>query len=282
MSLEVKKQAEIKEVKRFTGCIPFQVVAINPNKATLESLGVNLKEEPTYKGDKNGVETLRVDFWLKNNKLSYTDNDGSTVNNETLITKASLWLENQVQKSKTGKVKIINDFGRDTWADSVDALKANENMSWYSHDGIREAYVGETKLLETLFIWLGYGYGNREKDIPADKIKLSMPVSKMITTGNISELQGVIKNCLDNGNGIKYLTGVQEKDGKFYQTLYTDFPMRPATKNYDKLNEALSGEYGGFKANYQNSFDVRLFTTKPTIVSEENTFAKKTITASPF
>ena len=82
MSLEVKKQAEVKEVKRFTGVIPFQVIAINPSKAQLEALEVNVKEEPTYKGNKEGVDTLRVDFWLRNSKMCYTDLDGTVVNYE--------------------------------------------------------------------------------------------------------------------------------------------------------------------------------------------------------
>lgn len=282
MSLEVKKQAEVKETKRFTGCIPFQVVAINPSKAELESLGVTLKDEPTYKGEKDGYETLRIDFWLRNTKLSYVNPEGQLVNNETLITKGSLWLENIIQKSKTGKVKIVNDYARDTWADSVDALKANPNMSWYPTEGIREAYAGEAKLLETLYLWLGYTGGNKDKDIPADKIKLSKSISEIIKSGDVSELKGLIKSCLDNGNGLKYLAGVQEKDGKFYQTLCMDYPMRPSVRNYDKLNEYLSGEYNPFKADYQNSFDVKLYTGKPTIISQENTFVAKPTTASPF
>jgi len=184
------------------------------------------------------------------------------------VTKASLWVENSIQRAKTGKVKLVNDYVQDTWADNADALKENTNMSWFQHEGLREAYVGEVELLKTLFKWLGFSSGNREKGIPSDKLKLSKNISQIITTGDVSELKNAIKGCMDNGNGIKYLLGVQDKDGKLYQTVYTHFPMTPSLKNYDKLSEAVSGEYNQFKADYQGSFELQLYKVKPGVTAD--------------
>ncbi len=267
--LVAKKQAQEQEVIRVTGCLPAQVVAVNPTKAELEALGINIKEEPTYKGDKEGVATLRVDFWLSNSKLEYLDGDKMVQVTKPFITKASYWIENKIERSQAGNVQIINDYVQDARSASVEALKDNPNMTkWFQLDGVREAYTGEVQLLKTIFKWLGFSNGNKEKGIPADKLKLSKNISQIITSGDVSELKGLIKSCQENGNGIKFLLGVEEKAGKMYQTVYTSFPMTPATKNYDKLNEALNGEYNKFKGDYQNSFELKLYKVKPNMQAD--------------
>lgn len=276
----VKKQPEGKEVKRFTGVCPFVVAAINPTKAELEALGINSKEEPTYKGDKDGVATLRVDFWLHNPMATYKDPETGEMVKENFLTKHSLWLENTLVKSKAENIQVINDYNQSTYSTSIEALKANEKMQWFQHDGMREAYTGEVAFYDIIWKWMGLGKGNVEKDIKSDKLRLSKSISDIIKTGDVSEIKSLVKVCMENGNGLKLLVGVTEKDGKFYQTTYGKHIMTRNTKNYDKLNEELSSEYGAFKANYQNSLEFKLFTNTVTTAPTEFVAAKPV--ASPF
>ena len=110
------KSNEVKEGgsrKFFTGVENFNVVAVNPTKAQLEELyGREISYEPEYTGtqtvsDSDGereVPQVRLDFYLNN---SDADNP--------ITTKASFYVMNTHHKSQTGKIKVINDFGKTTW-----------------------------------------------------------------------------------------------------------------------------------------------------------------------
>ena len=275
----VKKQPEGKEVKRYTGVCPFVVAAINPTKAELEALGINSKEEPTYKGDKDGVATLRVDFWLSNPMVTYKDPETGEMVKDSFLTKHSLWLENtKVKKSEAGNLQFINDYNQSTWSPSLETLMSNEKLEWFQKEGIREAFTGEVALYDIIWKWMGLGQKN--EDGKHTKLQLSKSISDIIKSGSVSEIKDLVKVCIDRGNGLKFLCGVTEKDGKFYQTTYGKYIMTRGTKNYDKLNEELSKQYGAFKANYQNSLEFKLFTNTVTTAPTEFTVTKPV--ASPF
>lgn len=246
--MEVKKQAEAVEVKRYTGVVGLQVVAINPSLEELKALGGYAAQEPVYLGEKDGTTTCRIDIWVKNEEAK-------------LLSKFSLFLENKDAVAKSGKIKIVNDTMQNTWADSIDALKANTNMSWFKTETARHAKQGEVELLEFFHKWLGLSYGNREKEIPADNCRLNMAD---IFKGNFKEMQKFVKPCLEGGNGVKLLSCVREveKDGKtnYYQDFYLKYIMLPSNRMpYAKLAETLAGEYGECKGNYQNSFEFKEF-----------------------
>ena len=80
--MQARKQEEIKEVLRFTGMCPFQIVALNPSLEELKAIGVNyLINEPTYITDKDGIMGIRLDFWIKNSVgKDYVALDGSIQN----------------------------------------------------------------------------------------------------------------------------------------------------------------------------------------------------------
>jgi hypothetical protein len=266
----VKKQPESQEKNKYTGVCGFQVVGINPTKAEIEAFGGKSKEEPVYKGDKDGVATLRVDIWVKNSLVEYKDADGNVVKAEPIVEKHSIWLEDKIRVTSTDGRQLVNDYNQSTFSKDIATLKANEKMSWFQHEGLREAYVGEAELLNFVFIWMGFGSGDSEKGIPADKLKFPKTISEIIKTENLSEIKDLVKKCKDMGNGIKLLMYVNEKG---YQALYGKFPMRKNTKNFTALNKELSGEYGAVKGTYQNSFDFKLFTGVPTVVPTKDTVA---------
>lgn len=238
--MEVKKQAEsVKEKELFTGIQSFIVPAINPTLDELVALGGYSKEEPVYVGEKDGVDTVRIDVYLQNTEVG-------------ILTKRSFFLENKDETSSKGNVRIVNDVMQSTWSKDISTLQANENMTWFKTDTARLAKQGEIELLEFVHKWLGLSYGNSEKGVDADVCKLNLA---KLFKGDFSELKSFIKPCLSGGNGIKYLCGVTNKDGKYYQTVYGKYPMLPSVRNYNKLTTELNSEYGEFKADYQNSFD---------------------------
>ena len=120
----------------YTGQSPVKVLAINPNLKQLEAIigDVASKFDTTYAIKKSALidkDVRPVVIWVtdKENKVS-----------PTIL---GIDLCKDTQTSSTGKVKVINDKGQDTWAESVDTVMNNPKMSWFSHDGIREAKIGE-------------------------------------------------------------------------------------------------------------------------------------------
>lgn len=264
--MKAKQQEEVKEVLRFTGMCPFQVVAVNPSLEELKSLGVTyLQQEPVYHSEKG----LRLDFWLQNTVgMTYADKDGVAQNSGPLLIKTSIFLENNDRTSSTGKFKIVNNYGTDTWAESVQAVLDNPNMSWYSNNGIRVAKVGEVELLTFFHKLLGLSSGNSTKGIEADEVKFTTNWADIVA-GNIKELKGYIQDSLKVGNGLTFLLGVKAtEDGKTYQVVYMDYFQSSKNKSTKYMEKALS-ERTPSNFDYQNSLEFRLYLGSSTPVTPD-------------
>ena len=191
------KSNEVKEGgsrKFFTGVENFNVVAVNPTKAQLEELyGREISYEPEYIGtqtvsDSDGereVPQVRLDFYLNNN-------DGDN----PITTKASFYVINTHHKSQTGKIKVINDFGKTTWLveDDVKSKTVPSNMQWYNISGLKVAKRGEEEVVDFIANLL---------NLPWDLTKLSDPAQAFakfdkeqwaaIFGGDFSYVQGIIE-----------------------------------------------------------------------------------------
>lgn len=187
----------------YTGVSSVKVIGINPTLAQLQEFGFKFEKEPEYTSidDKDGdVRTVRIDVIIANDKFK---------------TKFAIFLKDKERINKNGdKYEIINDYGQNTWASSVQ--EATEKIGrggnkWFSPEGARIAKVGEVQLVTFLRDWANTGVNEIGKIDNFDAL----------FKGNYSELQSYVKTL--SNNTIYTLATV--KDGK-YQGVYTGLFVR--------------------------------------------------------
>jgi hypothetical protein len=256
--MQAKKQEEISDIKRFTGMCPFQIIAVNPTLEDLKSLGVTyIKEEPKYVTEKDGVVGLRLDFWIKNSVgETYQDTDGTMKNSGPIIDKIAYFIDNNDAKAKTGKFRAVNDLLQNSYTESLQALIDNPNMSWVSKGhNLRLAKNGEIEVLTLFQKLLNLSTGYKEKQ--GDEVKFTTPWSKIVS-GDLKELRGYIKTAYEYGNGLTFLRGVNNKEGKLYNATYTKYFQSSKNKKTTYMEKALVDQ--DFTADYQNSLKFQLYT----------------------
>tara|TARA_R110000796_G_scaffold181330_1_gene297915 strand:+ start:48199 stop:49119 length:921 start_codon:yes stop_codon:yes gene_type:complete len=275
------KQVEVGEGSAralYSGAENFKVVAVNPTKVELEALyGREINFDPEYIGttkvsDSDGereVPQIRLDFYLANEE-------------NTVTTKLQFYVADTHHKSQTGKYKVINSFGRDTWLDQ-DAIKSKQvpdNMSWYSADGVKVAKRGEVELISFLVNLLNLPFNlDKVDDVSEAYAKIDKAEWTKIFTGDTTLLRTVVGST---ANKIGVLLGVKTKgDGKLIQTTYNRHTLRQyviAGTRADKfkyilkdLDEAVAaGAFGNVNFGPRD-LSLREFEITPTEVSTENT-----------
>jgi hypothetical protein len=254
--MEIKKQEKIEEIKRFTGIIPYRIVALNPTLEELHKLGYTyLTQEPVYTTDDGG---LRLDFMLENaSGMDYLEN-GALVNSGKLVNKHSIFLKPGNQGSSTGKVMIVNDLLQHSWSTDLETLMSNERMEWFSKNhNIRVAKEGEVDLLVLFRTLCGLSLGSKEKS--ADEVKFKTTWAEILN-GNLTELRGYITQAFKSGNGVTFLQGVKTTpEGKMYSTLYTKH-IQTATNKQTKMFEKALADYTPNNFDYQDSLKFQLYT----------------------
>ena len=275
------KQVEVGEGiqrKLFTGAENFKVVGINPTKAELETLyGREINFDPEYIGttkvtDSDGereVPQIRLDFYLANEE-------------NTVTTKLQFYIADTHHKSQTGKYKVINSFGRDTWLDQ-DAIKTKQipdNMSWYKVDGVKVAKRGEVELISFLVNLLNLPWDLSKVDDPSEAYA---QISKEEQVKNFAGDTTLLRNVVDSTNNkIGVLLGVKTKgDGKLVQTTFNRHTLRQyvvaGSKNekykyiLKDLDEAVAaGAFGNVNFGPRD-LAIREHEITPTAISTENT-----------
>jgi hypothetical protein len=200
---------ELKPRTLYTGLEDCKIIAINPTIADARKLGIKLKDDYSYFTEKevDGVKstTFRVEIYLMSSNLEYP-------------VKLTLFFEDKDQVASTGKFRFINDFGQNTYSESAEActsMVSKSGHNWFKADGIRVAKVGECELIEFIKAWLSIGLDA--------KAKLDN-VSKMIKSGDVTELTGLRKKYADRK--VQVLLTVRENDGIWYQGVYGRFFSR--------------------------------------------------------
>lgn len=240
--------------KRYIGVAPVRVLAVNPNKQQLEEIYGNPQDnEPTYLGrdEKSGVETARIDFILK------------TVEEKCGVdatARVSFFLQNQkLVGSKTGKIKVIDRYGRTAWA-TQDEI-ANHTVPVYSNGpadidkDYRPAFVGEEQLITFLKAWLGVSNpftfdknGNRKPAANMADCEAYLDHIPDYFKGNYSELKELL--TLVPNNVVRVLFGIRNAGDNQYQTVYNEyFQKAGASKN------------SGFEKNVNDRKDVGAYPT---------------------
>ena len=138
------------QTSNFTPKIGFfcaEVLGVNLSNQELKELGFYVKEgeedkEKEYTGEKEGVQTVRLEFALKD------------VNDETFKVKRAFFLENEVRKNKDGNLTMwINSQGRCSWSineDSYVGINSQYDVYFTGTDNSlepRKALKGEEELM---------------------------------------------------------------------------------------------------------------------------------------
>lgn len=243
------------DFQRFTGVASVKIKGINPTKAELEEFFgreiENFSEYVKRPENDNEVTQVRIDFLVETTPEKYTDRAGNPIN---LKTKLSFFLNDEVRKSKDGKVQIIDKYGRTAWAteEEVEAhripMYSNGKPANIDAD-YRKAYYGEEDLTKFIIAYLGipncqtYNRDTKEwKMLPADKLEdceARLVHVEDYFKGDISEIKEYIG--YQPNNEVKVLFGVKTGDGgRQYQVFYNRmFLKNSVTKknsdNYMKL-----------------------------------------------
>lgn len=237
-----KKATEktIKDFKFYTGVIPYKVVAVNPNLAELNELGINyLKEEPNYvhKAEYDGVEVINtnVEFWVKSiPNEEHPDMD--------ILVPVRFRINHKEWVGQSGKKQFINKYGRTTWGMDIPALDSN---AYYLNEGSRPAHRGEEDLHKFLFAWLNMVYDTVKKEYDECLVDVNQVVA-----GTVTELKAIVKSSPEYI--VKCLTGVNvvEKDGKirYYQQIYNQMFLKHNQTSTNRLEEFVTrDQYTEFK-----------------------------------
>lgn len=247
--LENHKEAQLSERKLYTGICPVDVIAINPSAEDLKKI-YNKQEvnEPQYLStNEEGKAKCRLDFFLKNEDID-------------LLTKFSIYLEDKEDVSSSGKKRFINLKTQSMYANSLEEIATNPNLTWFDIKTARVAKVGEVQLYEMLV-----KLTNASLD---DDSKLELSNLDAIIKGNVFELREINEKI---GKGLKVLLGVKDNQ---YQDVYNRFFMKKGQNRIDAMQRNATGEYGSFKSDFQNSMELKEYVVKP--MPEDDTVVDNT------
>lgn len=265
------KEKVVASINRYMGLANLSIIAINPTAEEMQKLlGMEeLPKEPQYKDielkDDSSTDGKRlankVRLVLRGKNQVKID---TTFQEETITAMHDIFVSQRPVVSSTGKPKILNGLGVDTWQD-LDTLRANERMKWFTkNEPLYQAREGEVELLKIFREYLNL----------SSKDECRFEDFNKIANGDVSELKKYISKW--SGNAATFLLGVKEVEDKEYQTVYTKCFGRPSVKSTpDKFVKALSEEYGEFKAVYPMDLKLTIYTKTMDAPDSANTEVAK-------
>ncbi len=240
---KANQSTEAVEIKRYIGVAPVKVLAVNPDKATLEKyFNTTLENEPVYTGEKDGVKFARIDF------LVQTDAEKCGVD---MITRLSFFLrdEKRYNRDKT-KIQVIDEYGRTAWA-SAEEFK-EKRIPIYSNgsaanitNNYRAIYNGEENL--TNFVRTYLNIPNAMKYVNNTWILIENPSDAECRfdsiadwfNGKFTDIKDI--NTLMPDNKVKVLFGVRTaENGNQYQDYFNRFFMSNGSSSFDKMKKELT------------------------------------------
>lgn len=235
-------------VKRvnYNGIFQLQLVAVNPDLSTMNSMGFPFKKEPVY--IENGTGVVYVDLYFKL--------DDPIVKEDTYI-QYRLRLENNERPvgRTSGKAEYINNRGKTTWF-LPDSVPTDED--W------RRTRIGEGNLYNFLFAFFAMTPMNEEHSIEfKDK--------DAIFTGNVTEIRELVTKYPDNR--VKDMVGVKNGymrlSGNFANEFYTPQDGDWFIKSVLGLDKDGNETPYGFKAEF-NTFEPSVYVPKIHITANLN------------
>ncbi|HSX49073.1 MAG TPA: hypothetical protein VLE44_02335, partial [Candidatus Saccharimonadales bacterium] len=238
--MEGKKRAPIAERKLYVGNAPAKVEAICPDNDGLRDLGYNIddkKDEPNYVGDKEGVTTVRLDFYMRVVENDYLYKRTFFLEDRDVVTKVKDSMTDEEIDAFIPKYQFVNQTGDSFYCADEDTLpdyftkfqkntsKTDKTKIIFGEKKFRVAKAGEADLLDFLKKWLSeLDFWDIDTNI--------LPDMKKIFNGNFKELQDLVDSDLtervEQGQVVPVLVvdllGVKRdnKDGeeKLYQDVY--------------------------------------------------------------
>lgn len=276
-------------VKKYTGVGSVSVLAVNPDKETLEKLyNTTINDGPSYlsevevgpEGDKHTVPQVRIDFIVQT--------DPEKCNGIDMKTKIPFFITREVRYNRDrSKVQVINKYGETTWLPIENAKSGTvpANLSWFEPADFRPAYIGEEDLTGFLKAYLNIPNKSYRKasgevvEIP-NKADAEARLDKIDNyfKGDYSELREAIS--LQPKNRVKGLFGVRTtEDGKQYQAVYTQKFLKNSVTDYSRLDAELQERKaaGAYPTTEFEVCDLKEYTIEPTDFNNNTTQ-----TESPF
>lgn len=286
--------SESSDFKRYVGIGSSFVLAVNPDKKTLDELtGYESQSDPEYIGSDDNGQYARVTFIVRTDP---NVNNGIEITNRVMFTLRNTPAYN---RDKT-KVQVIDDYGNTTWT-SVDDAKAGKKILTAAGnpariaDKYRMARVGEADLVAFLKIYLGVGdvfnYANGSWIIKENTADYLFKLEKIndYFKGDFSELKEAL--ALQPNSKIKLLYGVRTTDdGKQYQSVATRSELmlrNNANSNaLARLEKALADAKaaGSYATTEYKVQDLQEYVVEPTNLSQpqDNPFSAGTDTDMPW
>lgn len=263
--------------KLYTGVENFRVTHVCPNHDQLKTIYGDNAKEPQYKStDENGVETVRLDFYLDNE---------SEEGEPTIKTKVSYFIKKAPRTSQnTGKQVYINVYGQNTWLTPDGNIP--ENMSWFQEKGKRAAYTGEPEMIGFLRNLLNLPGLAKAKTPESAESYLTVEDWNKIFSGNFSVIRDIVAS---SPNKVGFLLGVKTAEGgKMYQDIYNRETLRQwakANEDFDYLRDKVkdSQDNGAYpNTNFGNAdYKLREYTEENT-PTQDSVFNENAKPASSF
>ncbi len=231
------------EFKRYCGVGTINVLAINPNNATLKKYGWNVEDstpEPQYANlqSQDGTKYSRLRFLVQIKDLAGKP-----------VIPMDFRISNDFANSKDNKkTQIIDNYGRSAFATKEEfkskKVPVDKNGNSLSIDkDYRRAHVGEVDVINFLFKYLNitpFQYYDAAKNTWVQNKApgtLSIDDWGKIVNGDVSELIGYISEFPDNC--MKVIFGLQTTDeNRVYQMF-----IRQKYLGNASVVDKLSGEY---------------------------------------
>ena len=254
-----RETAEPTEIKRYIGIASCNIVAINPNKATIDMLyGRESEKEPNYLGETeiNGVKLpqARIDVYFKLAD-KYLDDKGNPLHT---IFRKSIFLSKTSQSNREStKIKVVDEFGNTAWVTNEQA--ANHEIPMYSNGpasimkDYRPLYRNEEIIMNIVKTFLRivtirvdanqnpmkYNGATKQWEITNDASDglIRFDTTEKFFSGDFKEIQDV--PSYQPKNLVKILLGVRNVDGKMYQDVF-DTVLSNNTTDYSRLEKELN------------------------------------------
>lgn len=260
-----RETAEPTEIKRYIGIASCNLVAINPNKATIDMLyGRESEKEPNYLGEAeiNGVKLpqARIDIYFrlgkdKSGNFLYKDENGNPLTN---IFRKSIFLTKMVQANREStKIKVVDEFGNTAWVTNDQAT--NHEVPMYNNGpasimkDYRPLYRNEEIVMNIVKTFLRtvtirvdanqnpmkYNNATKQWEITNDTSDglIRFDTTEKFFSGDFKELVDV--PSYQPKNLVKILLGVRNVDGKMYQDVF-DIVVGNNITDYSKLEKELN------------------------------------------
>lgn len=260
-----KQVEENQSFRRYVGFAPVKVLCVNPNKAQLAEIGINVNDEPVYKTqievDGKKVNQTRVTIYVQT-----TDND----NKVDIISNVNFFCTNEVNvnRDKT-KFQVIDNFGESSWVTKeqyqTKALPPKTKM----FGDYRPAKRGEVELTKFIKYWAGIEDrtrwdNNAQTFVPVNDVEnCDIQLNwEDIMSGKLEEIKGLIAAAKEKETKenvvykIKVLFGVQTtSEGRRYQTIFSRDFMRNNNNGYTNFYKKNIEDYkkSGGMANVEYS-----------------------------